>query len=140
MAKPKQEEKDKEYLKDTHFLYEILNRLKNVKEVKTFLKELLTPSEMRMLKRRWHIACLLDEGWDARYIANKAKVSTQTVMRVKRVLEEGRGGLKLALERTKGERLPQVNVPSEKSPWIETSPRRPVKSSVLRWVFGTGRE
>lgn len=99
MSKPVKEVKDKSYYKDIHFLYEILNTLKNVDEVKLFVKDILTKSELRMLKRRWHIANLLAQGLDMRSIAQKSESSTQTVANIKRILEEGKGGLKLALER-----------------------------------------
>jgi TrpR-related protein YerC/YecD len=99
MSKPQEEVKEKEYFKDIHFLYEILGSLRNVEEVKLFIKDIHTRSELRMFKRRWHIANLLLEGHDIRTVADKAKTSTQTVSRIKKVLEEGYGGLKLAIER-----------------------------------------
>jgi len=99
MSKPVREVEGKSYYKDIHFLYEILNTLKDVDEVKLFVKDILTKSELRMLKRRWHIANLLAQGLDMRSIAQKSKSSTQTVTNVKRILEEGNGGLRLALER-----------------------------------------
>ena len=78
MSKPKTEIDQKEYFKEIHFLYEIINNLKNVEEIKPFLKDILTSSELRMLKRRWHIASLLFEGNDVRTVAMKSKTSTQT--------------------------------------------------------------
>lgn len=101
MSKPKIEIKDKEYYKEIYFLYEIINSLKNVEEVKVFIKDILTKSELRMIKRRWHIASLLMEGLDIRNVAYKSRTSTATVSKVKRILEEGHGGLKLALARGK---------------------------------------
>lgn len=100
MSKPKTEVDQKEYFKEVHFLYEIINNLKNVEEIKPFLKDILTSAELRMLKRRWHIASLLFEGNDVRTTAMKSKTSTQTVSKVKRILEEGHGGLKVALEKS----------------------------------------
>ncbi len=101
MTKPKTEVTDKEYYKEIHFLYEIFNSLKNVDEIKIFIKDVLTKSELRMLKRRWHIASLLLAGFDMRTVASKSKSSTNTVLKIKKILEEGNGGLKLALERSK---------------------------------------
>jgi len=100
MSKPKSEVDQKEYFKEIHFLYEIINNLKNVEEIKPFLKDILTSSELRMLKRRWHIASLLFEGNDIRTVAMKSKTSTQTVSKIKKVLEEGHGGLTTAIERS----------------------------------------
>jgi TrpR-related protein YerC/YecD len=100
MSKPKNEVDQKEYYKDIHFLYEIINNLKNVEEIKPFLKDILTSSELIMLKRRWHIANLLAEGHDIRTVAMKSNTSTQTVSKIKKILEEGHGGLAKAIERS----------------------------------------
>lgn len=99
MAKPKEEIKEKEYFKDIHFLYEVLNLLKGVEDLKIFLKDILTRSELRMLKRRWHIASLLLQGLDIRTVASKSRTSTQTVSKIKHILENGNGGLRLAIEK-----------------------------------------
>ena len=99
MSKPREEIRNEEYFKEIHFLYEIVNSLKNTEEIKRFLKDILTKSELRMLKRRWHIASLLAKGLDLRSVASKSKTSTQTVSKIKRIIEEGEGGITLALER-----------------------------------------
>lgn len=113
MGKAKDEVKSEEYYKDIYFLYQILNTFENIEEVKIFMKDILTSSELRMLKRRWHIANLLRTGLDMRSIASEANTSTQTVMKVKRVLEEGHGGLLLALQRTE-KKLLKTNTPAKK--------------------------
>jgi len=101
MAKPKKEVEAKHYYKEIHFLYEIFQSLKNVDEIKLFLKDILTASELRMIKRRWHIASLLLQGLDIREVAGASETSTQTVSKIKQILEEGHGGLKLAVERSR---------------------------------------
>ena len=103
MSKPRKEVEDKGYFKDIHFLYKIINSLKNVEEIKLFLKDMLTSAELRMFKRRWHIAIMLGEGYDIRTVADKTKTSTQTVSRIKQIMDEGRGGLHLALRRMERE-------------------------------------
>ena len=100
MSKPKAEIDEKVYFKEVHFLYEIISNLSRVEELKPFLKDILTTSELRMLKRRWFIAGLLLQGNDIRTAANKSKTSTQTVSKIKKILEEGNGGLKLAIEKS----------------------------------------
>lgn len=105
MSKPREEIKESSYYKDIYFLYDALNTLKNIDEVKLFMKDMLTKSELRMLKRRWHIANLLTEGYDMRTVAQKAKTSTQTVWRVKKILEEGFGGMRLVIDRVKEKQL-----------------------------------
>lgn len=101
MSKAKIEVEEKEYFRDIHFLYEILGELKNIDEVKIFIKDILTPSELRMLKRRWHIANLLHDGMKLRDVARKSRASTQTVSKIKSILEGERGGLLLAIKRVR---------------------------------------
>ncbi len=52
------------------------------------LKDLLTQSEIRMLKNRWHIIKLLDEGLSIRAVAAQLKVGTDTVVRTIRMIEK----------------------------------------------------
>lgn len=98
MSKPREELEEKDYFKNTHFLYEILNELRNVEETKSFLKEMLSPSELRMMKRRWHIANLLEKNSDIRQVAAISKAGTNTVMKIKRIKEKGLG-IRLAIKR-----------------------------------------
>jgi uncharacterized protein YerC len=51
------------------------------------LRELLTASEIRMLKNRFQIIKLLEEGLSVRAIASQVKVGTDTVVRVSRMTE-----------------------------------------------------
>lgn len=51
------------------------------------LKDLLTPSEWRMVKQRFLIIQLLSEGRSIRGVAAQAKVGTDTVVRVARMME-----------------------------------------------------
>lgn len=51
------------------------------------LKELLTPSEYRMIKNRFYIMDLLAEGFSIRSIAERAQVGTDTVVRAARKME-----------------------------------------------------
>lgn len=53
------------------------------------LMDLLTPSEIRMLKNRYLIIQLLEEGLSIRKIAEKLSVGTDTVVRVARMKEKG---------------------------------------------------
>ncbi len=63
-------------------------RVVNVPE--ELLKELLTPSEWRMVKQRFLIINLLEEGLSIRKIAAQVKVGTDTVVRVARMMEKGK--------------------------------------------------
>ena len=74
------------------------------------LKELLTPSEWRMVKQRFLIINLLEEGLSIRKIAAQAKVGTDTVVRVARMAEKK--SLRHVLSQ-KSERKIKTN-----TPWI----------------------
>lgn len=60
---------------------------KNVDIPSEILRRLLTPSELRMLRNRWQIINLLEEGLSIRNIAKQVKVGTDTVVRVARMSE-----------------------------------------------------
>lgn len=132
MSKPKVEITRESYLRDTDFLHKVMLQLRSAEGLRAFLRDVLTPSELRMFKRRWYIACLLDEGYDVRQVAREAKVSTGTVMRVKSAIFQGRGGLRQALDLTRKERIE-----SEPSP---IRPQTPLPARNLaektRIVFG----
>ena len=61
---------------------------KNIQIPTDVLKDLLTSSEWRMLKNRFQIVNLLEEGLSIRKIAEKVKVGTDTVVRVARMIEK----------------------------------------------------
>jgi Trp operon repressor len=53
---------------------------------KEILFELLTESEVVMVKNRWRVISLLEEGVSVRKIAEEAKVGTDTVVRMSKLL------------------------------------------------------
>ncbi len=105
MSKPQQELVKESYLQEVALLFEVLRTCPTQESFKDLLKDLLTVSEMRMLKRRWHIARLLGRGYDVRLVAKEAGVSTGTVMQIKKTLVRGRGGLTRALGRVRDSQL-----------------------------------
>lgn len=62
---------------------------KNVEIPDHILKQLLTPSELRMLKNRWQIVNHLEEGITIRKIAEEVKVGSDTVVRVSKMMQTG---------------------------------------------------
>ena len=75
------------------------------------IPKLLTNSEMRMLKNRWEIANLLEDGLSIRNIAKQVKVGTDTVVRTARMVEKG--DIKKVIRKS-SEKLPfKTN-----TPWI----------------------
>ena len=76
MAKPKLDEQSAR-----------ASRTKNINIPTEIIEHLLTPSEVRMLKNRWQILNLLEDGLSIRSIAKQIKVGTDTVVRVARMAE-----------------------------------------------------
>lgn len=104
MPKPRDDIVKEKYFEEVQLLFETFTQLcQNAEDCKKFLKDILTDSEMRMLKRRWYIARLLASGKSIREVAHEANVSTATVARVSRVLNSGDSMLKKALEKAKPE-------------------------------------
>lgn len=60
---------------------------KNIQIPENVLKDLLTPSELRMLKNRWQIVNLLHDGLSIRKIAKQIEIGTDTVVRTMRMVE-----------------------------------------------------
>ena len=104
--KPQQETRTRSYIEDEYRLWEAIASLDNSTAIKNFLNEILTASERLMLKRRWHIARLLNGGLDIRSAAKAAKVSTQTVGRIRQILQKNGSFLAKLLN--------QVNEPSSR--------------------------
>lgn len=124
MVKPKRESRLPSYLEDVELFYESFQVLGSDRKLwRDFLRDLLTESEMRMIKRRWHVARLLTAGKTIRETATTAGVGTDTVSRVSKALRSGTGALRRALtslrEQTGGKRK---------------------KAEPLHWVFGTAKE
>ena len=80
---------------------------KNIQIPEEILKELLTPSEIRMLKNRWQIMNLLETGLSIRKIAAQVKVGSDTVVRTIRTVEKNS-----ILNKTKQRKI------KSSTPWI----------------------
>jgi TrpR-related protein YerC/YecD len=78
--------------------------LRSRDEVKRFLRDLCTLSELEALAHRWQTARLVDEGVPYHEVAQRVPTSTATVSRVAQWLRHGSGGYRLALDRTAGHR------------------------------------
>ena len=84
-------------------LYEAILLLETPDEVRRFLKDLCTPSELKSFEERWSVAKNLDTGeLSYRQINEKLGVSTTTIGRVSRFLvDEDYNGYRLVLDRIK---------------------------------------
>ncbi|WP_300543003.1 YerC/YecD family TrpR-related protein [Maricaulis sp.] len=88
---------------DIQPLCEALLALRDAREAERFLRDLLTPGEVRTLVERWRVARLLDKGgFSYREIAEMTGASTTTVTRVSRFLsQEPWQGYRIILDRLK---------------------------------------
>lgn len=77
----------------------VLADMQNTDEVFRFMKDLLNRQERLMLARRLQVAYLLDTGLTYEEIAAALKMGKPTIARVRRWLEFGRGGYKVAIRR-----------------------------------------
>lgn len=73
--------------------------LKTENEAKSFLRDLLTPAEMKEFTNRFQMAKLLFQGNSYLKVAQKLKTSTTTVTRVAHWLFQGTNGYKTILSR-----------------------------------------
>lgn len=81
---------------------EVLQILKTAQDKKYFLKDLLGRGERIMLVRRFKIAKLLEQGVTYREIRETMGASYNTISRVERLLNFGRGGYRKAISRLFG--------------------------------------
>lgn len=84
-------------------LAKTLTAIQSETDMRNFLTDLCTPTELCALAERWHIACLLDHRQlSYREIQTQTGVSTTTIARVARFLkDEPYQGYRNALDRLK---------------------------------------
>lgn len=75
--------------------------LKNQREAKSFLRDLLTESELTEFGNRWKAAKMLEKKIPYTEIIKETGLSSTTVARVSDWLNGGMGGYKLILKRIK---------------------------------------
>lgn len=77
--------------------WNLITLLEDKEQVKNFLKDLLTPTEMKMLAKRIQIAKMLLEGYDYRAIRNYVKVTDTTIAKISNILASDNKGLRVAI-------------------------------------------
>ncbi len=137
MAKPQFSKANKKSLSEVEFLFDIFTDLSSSRDNwKSFITDLLTESELRMISHRWYVARLLSQGQSVRQAATKAGVGTDTVMRIARRIENGTGGLRKALLRAEVKDKKIL-----KSELIGAKPVSSLKySSKGIWIFGSNED
>lgn len=76
-----------------HRFWDAMTLLEDRGEVMAFLKDLLTPTEIRMLSKRLQIADMLAKGYKYEDIRNHVRVTVQTISHVNNKLNYGEDGL-----------------------------------------------
>ncbi|MDB2324865.1 YerC/YecD family TrpR-related protein [Alphaproteobacteria bacterium] len=80
-------------------LYEAILALESIEEANSFFNDLCTPAELEGLIDRWRVAQMLVKKVPYRKIAAETKVSTATISRVARFLNNGNDGYKTIMQR-----------------------------------------
>jgi len=80
-------------------LFDAILALKNADEARNFFYDLCTPTELEGLIDRWRVAQMLVKKVPYRKIAEETNVSTATIVRVARFLNNGFDGYKTIMQR-----------------------------------------
>lgn len=80
-------------------LIQALLSLRTPGEVRAFLEDLCTPSEIEAMADRWRVVPLLTGDVPYREIHDRTGVSVTTIGRVARCLDLGSGGYRIAIDR-----------------------------------------
>ena len=92
----KREQIDKAHAED---LYTAILQLQTVEEVESFFFDLCTPAELEGIVDRWRVAQMLMRKMPYRQIAAETNVSTATIVRVARFLNNGNDGYRTIMRR-----------------------------------------
>lgn len=74
--------------------------LHDIEEARAFFKDLLTPKEVIDLAKRWKAAKMLARGVPYSEIQRETGLSSRTVARISKWVQEGTGGFSLLARRT----------------------------------------
>ena len=92
----KREQIDKAHAED---LYAAILLLQTPEEVESFFFDLCTPAELEGIVDRWRVAQMLVRKMPYRQIAAETNVSTATIVRVARFLNNGNDGYRTIMRR-----------------------------------------
>ena len=92
----KREQIHKEHAED---LYAAILQLQTLEEVESFFFDLCTPAELEGIVDRWRVAQMLVRKMPYRQIAAETNVSTATIVRVARFLNNGNDGYRTIMRR-----------------------------------------
>jgi TrpR-related protein YerC/YecD len=83
--------------RDADELLRVILGLGGPREARRFLRDLMTEDEIRMIVDRWRVARMLHEGRTYRDIEAETGLSSRTIARISRWLQEGEGGYRRQL-------------------------------------------
>jgi len=81
---------------------DVLSGIKSPEEMRLFLKEILTPGEVRDITLRWELLELLAGGVSQRKISEELKISLCKITRGSRILKQKGVAARVLKERTGG--------------------------------------
>lgn len=87
------------YNKKNKNLFKVILALKDEKEAGMFLRDLLTQSEIDEFSNRWQAAKMLNDNIPYTKIIKETGLSSTTVARISKWLNNGIGGYKLMLNK-----------------------------------------
>ena len=104
MSNNEKEKKDSlsDYNLNFSELIKTIQSFRTQNELRLFLEDLCTPSELRSMADRWKVAKMLFEQIPYRSIYDQTGVSTATITRVARSISYGSGGYLKAMKKKKG--------------------------------------
>lgn len=85
----------------TRQLYSAILSLQTMDETKKFLRDLLTEAEIKEFANRWQVAQMLDKKVPYEKIAENTGMSSTTIARISKWLNNGEGGYKCMLQKMK---------------------------------------
>src|SRR5438309_451667 len=80
-------------------LYKAVLSLENEQECQKFFRDLLTEAEINEFANRWKVAQMLNDRIQYETISKETGMSSTTIARISKWLNEGMGGYKLMLKR-----------------------------------------
>jgi TrpR-related protein YerC/YecD len=85
--------------KKTENLLEVILSLRDMKEIKSFLCDLMTERENIEFGNRWQAAQMLYNNFSYSEIEKQTGLSSRTIARVAKCLNKGKGGYRSTLQR-----------------------------------------
>lgn len=85
-------------------LFEVIADLKTVEECYSFFQDVCTVNEILDMAQRFDTAVMLYDGENYINVTQKMGISTATISRVNKCLQNGNGGYRLAIEKMRAKK------------------------------------